>query len=71
MPILFKRDLALIQHPVILHESKDQAEITELVHDRKCWKGFTSQIEKAAEVSQTKILDAEWQYIKWVIFIGS
>ena len=35
------------------------AEITELAQDRKCWMGLTSQIKKAAEVSQTKNWDAK------------
>ena len=40
MPIVFNRDLALIQHPVRLLSSKDLAEITELAQDRKCWEGI-------------------------------
>ena len=55
--IVFNRYLALIQHPIRLHSSKAVAEITELAQDWKCWRGFTSQIEKAAEVSQTKKRD--------------
>ena len=51
LPIGFNRDLALIQHPIRLYSSKDLAEITVLAEDRKCWRGLTSQIEKAAEVS--------------------
>ena len=54
MPIMFNIDLALIQHPIRLHSSKDLAEITELEQDRKCWRGLTSQIEEAAEVCQTR-----------------
>ena len=46
LPIVFNRDLALIQHPIRLHSSKDMAEITELAQDRKCWRGLRSQIEK-------------------------
>ena len=34
LEILFIRDLALIQHPIRLHLSKDLAEITELAQDR-------------------------------------
>ena len=56
---MFNRDLALIQHPIRLHSSKELAEITDLAQDRKCWRGFTSRIEKAAEVSQTKNWDAK------------
>ena len=59
MPIVFNRDLALIQYPIRLHSSKDMAEITELAQDRKCWRGLTSQIKKAAMVSQTKKLGRE------------
>ena len=61
MPIVFNRDLSLIQHPIRLHSSKDLAEITELAQDMKCWRGLTSQIEKAAEVSQTKNWDTKRQ----------
>ena len=59
LPIVFKRDLALIQHPFRLHSSKDLAEITELTQDKKYCRGLASQIEKAAEVSQTKNWDAK------------
>ena len=38
LPIVFNRDIALIQHPIRLHSSKDLAEITELAQDRKCWR---------------------------------
>ena len=41
--------------------SKYLSEITELTQDRKCWRGLTSKIEKAAEVSQTKNWDAKRQ----------
>ena len=61
LPIVFNMDLALIQHPIRLHSSKDLPEITELALDRKCWRGLTSQIEKAAEVLQTKNWDAKRQ----------
>ena len=62
LPIVFNRDLALIQHPIRLHSSRDLAKITELAQDRKCWRGLTSQIEKAAaEVSQTKSWDQKRQ----------
>ena len=54
LPIVFNRDLALIQHPIRLHSSKDLAEITELAQDRKSWRGLTPLIGKAAEVTQTK-----------------
>ena len=54
LPIVFNRDFALIQHPINLHSSRYLAEITELAQDRKCWRGLTSLIDKAAEVSQTK-----------------
>ena len=37
------------------------AEITELAQDRKCWRALTPQIEKAAEVPQTKNWDAKRQ----------
>ena len=53
LPIVFNRDLSLIQEPIRLHSSKDLAEITELAQDRNCWRGSTSRTEKAAEVSQT------------------
>ena len=59
LPIVFNRALALIQHPIRLHSGKEQAEITELAQDRKCWRRLTSQIEKATEVSQTKNGDAK------------
>ena len=52
LPIVFNRDLALIQHPIRLHSSKDLAKIAELTQDRKYWRGLTSRIEKSAEVSQ-------------------
>ena len=58
LPIVFNRDLALIQLPIRPHSGKEVAEITELAQDRKRWRGLTSQIEKAAEVSQTKKWDA-------------
>ena len=61
MPKVLNRDLSLIQDPIRLHSSKDLAEITELAQDRKCWRGLTSRIEKAAEVSQTKNWEAKWQ----------
>ena len=54
LPIVFNRDLALIQHPIRLHTSKDLANITEVAQVRKCWRALASQIEKAAEVPQTK-----------------
>ena len=57
--LVFNRDLALIQHPIRLHSSKDLQEITELAQDRKCWRGLTSQIKKAAKESQTKNWDAK------------
>ena len=34
LPIVYNRDLALIQDPIRLHSSKDMAEITELAQDR-------------------------------------
>ena len=61
LPIVFNRDLALVQHPIRLHSSKDLAELTELAQDRKCWSEFTSQIEKAAEESQNKNWDTKRQ----------
>ena len=63
LPKVFNRDLALIQHPIRLHSSKDLAEIIKLAQDRKCWRGLQSLIEKAAEVSQTKNWDAKRQYV--------
>ena len=63
LPIVLNRDLSLIQDPIRLHSSKDLAEITELAQGRKCWRGITSRIEKAAEVSQTKNWDAKRQYV--------
>ena len=59
LPIVLNRDLSLIQDPIRLHSSKDLAEIIELGQDRKCWRGLTSRIEKAAEESQTKNWDAK------------
>ena len=50
-----------IQHPIRLHSSKDLAEITDLAQDTERCRGLASQIEKAAEVSQTKNWDAPWQ----------
>ena len=61
LPIVFNRDLALIQHPIRLHTGKDLAEITELAQHRKCWRGLASPIVKHAEVSQTKNWDATRQ----------
>ena len=58
--IVFNKDLALIQHPIRLRSSKDLAEITELAQDKK-WRGLTSQIYKAAEVSQTMNWNAKRQ----------
>ena len=52
--IVYNRDLALIQHPIRLHSSKDLAEIIDLLQGRKCWRTLASQIEIADEVSQTK-----------------
>ena len=52
LPIVVNRDLSPIQHPIRLHSSKDLTEITILAQNRKCWRGLTSEIEKAAEVSQ-------------------
>ena len=48
MLMVFNRDLALIQHPIRLHSSRDLAEITELAQNRKCWRGLASQTGKAA-----------------------
>ena len=44
-----------------LNTSKDLAEITDLAQDRKSWRRLASQIEKAAEVSQTQNWDAKGQ----------
>ena len=38
-PIVFKRDIALIQHPNRLYPSKDLTEITNLAQDRESWVG--------------------------------
>ena len=55
MPLVFNRDLALMQHLIRLHSRKDLAEITQPAQNRKCWKVvLASQIEKAVEESQTK-----------------
>ena len=55
LPIVFNKDLTLIQHPIRLHSSNDLAEITERAdQDRKHWRVLASQIEKASEVSQIK-----------------
>ena len=48
----------MISQPLLI-SSKDLAEITELAQGRKCWRGLTARINKAAEVSQTKNLDAK------------
>ena len=61
LPIVLYRDLSVIQDPIRLHSSKDLVEFTELAQDRKCWRGLTSRIEKAAEVSQIKNWDAKRQ----------
>ena len=58
LTIVFNRDLALIQHPIRLHSSKDLAKIPELAQDRTYWRGLAFQIQKAAEMSQTKNWDA-------------
>ena len=58
MPIVLNRDLLLIQHTIRLHRNKDLAEITDIAQGRKLWRGLTSQIGKAVEVSQTKNWDA-------------
>ena len=60
---MFNRDLTLIQHPIRLNSSKDLAEMIELAQGRKCWRGLTSQIEKAAEASQTKNWDSKRQLV--------
>ena len=54
----------IFKHPIRLHSSKDLAKITELAKDRKCWRGLTSQIEKAAEVSQTNNWVAKRQLVR-------
>ena len=61
LPIVLNRDLSLIHDSIRIHSSKDLVEITEPAQDRKCWRGLTSRIEKAAEVSQTKNWDAKRQ----------
>ena len=58
--IVFIKDLTLIQNPIRLHSNKGLAEITDLAQDRKRWV-LTSQVEKAAEKSQTKNWDATRQ----------
>ena len=58
LPIVFKRDPPLIQHPIRLNSSKDLTDSTNLAHVRKCWRGLASQIEKDAEASQIKNWDA-------------
>ena len=57
MPIVFHRDLA----PIRLHSRKDPAEITEPAEGMKGWRRLALEIEKAAEASQTKNLDATRQ----------
>ena len=54
---MFNRGPTLIQHPFRLHLRKYFAKITDVAQDRKHWRGIASQIQKAAEVSQTKKLD--------------
>ena len=51
--------MVLLFYPDFGPHSKDLAEIRELEQDRKCWRGLTLQIEKAAEVSQTEDWDAK------------
>ena len=63
LPIVFNRDLSLYQHPIRLHSCKYLAETTELAEDRKCCRGLTSQIKRAAEDSQTKNWDAKRQLV--------
>ena len=58
LPIVLDGDLAVIQNSITVHSSKDLVEIRDLAHDRKRWRGLPSEIEKAAEESQTKNLDA-------------
>ena len=58
---MVNRDLALIQHPIKLHSSKHLAEITDLAQGRKGSRGLALQVEKAAEVSQTKNWDTTRQ----------
>ena len=60
MPIVFNRDLALFQEPIRLHSRKDLAKITDLAQGKKRWRGLASQIEKAAEESQTE----NWEVIR-------
>ena len=54
LPIVFNKDLALIKRPIRLTSSKDLAKITELAQVRERWRRLTSEIEKTAEVSQSK-----------------
>ena len=53
---MFNRDLALIQDTIRLHPNKDLAETTDVRTENVGWV-LTSQTEKAAEVSETKIND--------------
>ena len=62
--MVFNRVLALIQQQIKVQSSKDLAEISELARDSKRWRGLSSQIEKAAEVSQTKNRDANMAITK-------
>ena len=55
---VFDIDLAMIQHTIRLHSSKDLVEITKLAENRKRWRGLATQVQKAVEVSQTKNWDA-------------
>ena len=58
LPKVLNRNLALILHPIKQQSSKNLAEITDLIQDSKRRRRLASQIEKAAEVSQTKNWDA-------------
>ena len=42
LPIVFDRDLTLIQYPIRLHSSKDPAMIIKLAKDRKHWRELVS-----------------------------
>ena len=55
--------IQLIQHPIRVRSIKNLAEITQLAQGRKCWRGFTLRIGKAAEVSQTKNWDVKRQLV--------
>ena len=52
LPIVLKRDLASIDHPIQLSSAKDLDNITALAQNRANWRALTNEIIKAAEATQ-------------------